>query len=581
MVTERKPFVSTVRTGYYQPPLCCDNNQERRENRCRCPCRYPRKGEVLLEIERLQVETQNQNDVIEAYKKQIDYRDREIQRLGALLAGGRPAAALAKDCCYKNISTLSIDVEKLQSEKMTIQNQLQEVLDSQQNASKKIQKLSERNRLLEQELKEIENVALNVESEANLNILDRDKQNSDLRLKLQQSNIRIKELETLLEVKSLQTGPSSSSASLGSADFTLNTALKQSSEEKRVLYTQLNELRQREQTLLCDYEKLKNKYWKTKLKLSNNHEEVQHDSSRWKDKFAALEESHKTMKSELDFLSDENKQLRESLLRLQRNFTEKDMKISQLESELSLSKKGLNCGGRLKTADSATSAQSSLSVQSAFHRVERERDAAKREVQQLEIERNSLRDKLKLATKSQQEEKAKHEEVILGYSAQIANLEAEKRDLLCGQNSSHTTVQLVREENQDLKKRLKESEDNFSKLKTSHSQLKILQDQTERALTQQQSRLLCSENQLDSAEAKLCEVDGTIENAHKDISKLRGDIKILKASNASLQHENDKLLAELDKKTEKLFVIEAELSNYKTERSGMRDTINRLQKKLE
>ncbi|XP_058833557.1 centrosomal protein of 135 kDa [Topomyia yanbarensis] len=580
---QRKPFVSTVRPGYYQPPKCCDSQQPK--NRCECPCNQPRKTEIMHEIERLQVETKNQTEVIEAYKKQIDYRDREIQRLGALFAGGRPTTALAKDCCYRSVNSLAEDVGKLQEEKVSIQNKLTDAWESQQNASKKIQKLSERNKQLEQELKEIENVALNVESEANLHILDRDRHNSDLQIQLHQSNMRIKELETILEAKSVALTPSSSLASASSMDSVLQNALKQASEEKRALYKQLNELKQREQTFLNDYEKIKTKYSKLKLKLSSqtvHSKENNQDCTELVEMKQKLEDSLNNVKSERDQLSNELKSLRDTNTKLRNEATEKDVRIAQLESEAHLQKKTSTANaGRLRTADSAISAQSSLSVQSAFHRVERERDAAKREAQQLEIERDSLRNKLQLATKSQIDEQTKREEVIISYSSQIAKLEAEKRDLLCGQNSSQTSLHLLREENRELQERLKDVENGFSKLRVSHSQLKMLHEQTERALAQQQNRLMCSENQLGSAEAKLNQVDGTIESATKDIGKLKGDISVLKASNASLQREKDKLLMELDKKTEKLYTVETELSKVKSNTTEMGNTIDRLQKKLE
>ncbi|XP_038107833.1 centrosomal protein of 135 kDa isoform X2 [Culex quinquefasciatus] len=586
---QRKPFVSTVRAGYYQPPKCCDAQAQ--DSKCHCPCNQPRKTDVLHEIERLQAETKNQEEVIDAYKKQIEYRDREIQRLGALFAGGRPAAALAKDCCYRSVNTLNEDVGKLQEEKLAMQNKLSEAMASQESASKKLQKLSERNRQLEHELKEIENVALSVESEANLNILDKERVNSDLQIRLQQSSMRIKELETILEVKS--SGgftPISSSASACSLDSTLQNALKQANEEKRALYKQLNELKQREHALLCDYEKVKAKYSKLKVKLSSqiafgaeNVAGEGADLGELKEKLAGLEDRLREVQEERDRCCGESKRLRDSIAKLRGENTEKDLRITQLESELCLQKKASTSSntGRLRTADSTGSGQTSLSVQAAFHRVERERDAAKREAQQLEIERDSLRNKLKLATKSQIDEQTKHEETIIGYSGQIAKLEAEKRDLLCGQSSSQTTVHLLREENRDLQERLKDVESHFSKLRVAHSQLKILQEQTERALTQHQDRLMCYESQLGSAEAKLNQVDGTIDCANKDIGKLRGDVSVLKASNAALQREKDKLLIELDKKTEKLFTVETELGNLKASKSGMRDTIDRLQRKLE
>ncbi|XP_058457113.1 putative leucine-rich repeat-containing protein DDB_G0290503 [Malaya genurostris] len=575
---QRKPFISTVRPGYYQTPKCCDSQQPK--TRCECPCNQPRKTDIMNEIERLQVETKNQTEVIDAYKKQIDCRDREIQRLGALFAGGRPSTALAKDCCYRSVNSLAEDVDKLQEEKLSIQNKLTDAMESQQNASKKIQKLSERNKQLEQELKEIENVALNVESEANLHILDKNRQNSDLQIKLHQSNMRVKELETILEAKSVAITSSSSTASANSIDSTLQNALRQASEEKRALYKQLNELKQREQTFLDDYEKIKTKYSKLKLKfLNQENNQTYTELVEMKQK---LEESLNSVKTERDQLTNELTLLRDTIAKMKSDATEKDIRLAQLESEIHLLKKtGIATAGRIKTSDSALSAQSSLSVQSAFHRVERERDATKREIQQLEIERDSLRNKLQLATKSQMDERTKHEEKLIGYSTQIAKLETEKRDLLCGQSSSQATLHLLREENQELQDRLKGVEDGFSKLRISHSQLKLLHEQTEKTLSQQQNRLMCSESQLDCAEARLSQVDGTIENATKDIGKLKGDISVLKASNASLQREKDKLLMELDKKTEKLYLAETELSKVKSNTSELRDTIERLQKKFE
>ncbi|XP_062535190.1 centrosomal protein of 135 kDa-like isoform X1 [Armigeres subalbatus] len=583
---QRKPFVSTVRPGQYQPPTCCGG--EKREGKCGGACSPARKTEILHEIEHLQIETKNQEEVIEAYKKQIDCRDREIQRLGALFAGGRPAAALAKDCCYRNVNTLTEDVKGLQEEKTSIQNKLTEALENQQSAGKKIHKLSERNKQLEQELKEIENVALNVESEANLNILNKDRENSDLQIRLQRSNMRIKELETLLAARTSGSTPVSSSASACSLDSTLQNALKQANEEKRALYKQLNELKQREQTFLTDYEKIKSKYSKLKLKISNQIAFVGADSHQndveideLKEKCLSLENSLKHAESNRDLLSKEIMQLRENIIKLNSESVYKTDRIAQLESEQKTIFNQAGVAPRLRTADSAFSGQTSLSVQSAFHRVERERDAARREVQQLEAERDSLRTKLKLATKSQKDEKAKHEETIISYSSKIAKLEAEKRDVLCAQSSSQTTLQMLKDDNRDLQERLQNVESSFKKMKISHSQLKILHEQTERALLQHQNRLICSENQLDSAEAKLTKVDGTIEHAQKDIGKLRGDISVLKASNASLQQEKDKLLMELDKKTEKLYTVEAELSTLKTNKIEMRDTIDRLERKLE
>ncbi|XP_052873031.1 centrosomal protein of 135 kDa [Anopheles cruzii] len=618
---QRKPFISTVRAGAtYQPGSCCELQQKASqpgqpagEMRCRCPCNQVKQVDALHEVERLRVETQNQQGVIDALQHQIDFRDREIHRLSALFAGGRPAAALAKDCCYRGVDVLGQDVDALQQEKLSLQQKLDDAAAAHERMARKLSKMSETNQRLEKELREMENVALKVESEANLNILAENRKSSDLQIKLQQSQLRVNDLEALLAVQyttqrqtTSQTpfgqpdssATSSSCPSVAVLDVALQNALKQATEEKRQLYKQLNELRDREHGLLADYEKLKSKYAKLKQKYAVQdlaHKtgltavasvESQAEIQSWKDQCGALESKLRKVKAERDSHSSEaDRQVR--LVRdLKRESVEKDHELAQLKSELELQRKlsrppTKSGPSRLRTADSAASGQSSLSIQAAIHRVERERDEAKYEVQRLTQERDAVREKLKLATRSQQEELAKHEELIVGQTAQIAKLESERRDLMLGRSSSKSQVQLLNEENRELQERLKEVTASHSKLKVSYSQLKILQEQTERSLTEHQSRLMSSETQLGSTEAKLHRVDSAVEDVQNELGNLRSELSVLRASNSALEREKDKLLIELDKKTEKLFVVEQELSSLKSKRTELQSTIGRMQHKLD
>uniref|UniRef100_A0AAG5DMN2 Uncharacterized protein n=1 Tax=Anopheles atroparvus TaxID=41427 RepID=A0AAG5DMN2_ANOAO len=614
--TQRKPFISTVRPGtFFQPPKCCEQGMQPQglPPTCRCPCNQMKQTDVLHEVERLQVETKNQQGVIDALKHQVNSRDREIRRLGDLFAGGRPAAALAKDCCYRGVDVLGHDVETLQQEKVALQQKLTEAQESHERTARKLTRLSEKNQQLEKELREFENVALKVESEANLNILECDRKNSDLTVKLQQSQLRLRELESLLEVCKSSAGkihqlsdssassPSSSYPSgAGSVDVTLQNALKKAAEEKTQLYKQLNELKERERNILSDYEKVKTKYTKLKQKYAavdqthvshqqqaNAAHESQLELRSLHERCGELEEKLRRMKEERDRFSSEADRQRNTVTQLKRESVEKDHELSELKSELHMHRKTnrpSTCslgGGRLKTAESSVSAHSSLSVQAAIHRIERERDAAKCEAQQLEQERDALREKLKLSTRSQRSELAKHESLIEGYGSQVAKLEAEKRDLLSGQAAAQTKVKLLKEEQREMQERVKELEESYSKLKISYSQLKILQEQTERALTQHQNRLMSSESQLGTAEAKLHRVDMSVEDAQTEISNLRGEISVLRASNAALEREKDKLLMELDKKTETVFTVEAELTSLKAKKKDLQSTIDRMQRKLE
>uniref|UniRef100_A0A182T090 Uncharacterized protein n=1 Tax=Anopheles maculatus TaxID=74869 RepID=A0A182T090_9DIPT len=515
----------------------------------------------------------------------------------------------AKDCCYRDVNELGHDVATLQQEKLSLQQELHQLQESQERTARKLTRLSEKNQQLEEDLRKFENVALKVESEANLNILERDRKNSDLQVKLQQSQLRVRELESLVELcsgsnkvhqLSDSTSASSSSGAGCTSDLTLQNALKHAMEEKRQLYKQLNEWKDREQSLLADFEKIKSKYTRLKQKYSaleqmqlphakSSSTESQVELQSLQYRFTDLEEKLRHMKEERDRYSTDAERQRSVVTQLKRESLEKDHELADLKNELHSQRKlnprpvtaASSGAGRLKTADSIGSVQSSLSVQAAIHRIERERDVAKGEIRQLQQERDALREKLKLSTRSQQSEQTKHDNAIAEYAGQISKLEMEKRELHSGLTASKLNVKLLKEENRELQSRVKELEESYSQLKLSYSHLKILQEQAETALMQYQNRLLCTETQLGTTESKLQHAGSNAEDAQQEVGKLKGEISVLKSSNAALVREKDKLLVELDKKTESLYAVEAELSELKTKRKDLQSTIDRMQRKLE
>lgn len=128
----------------------------------------------------------------------MDSRDREIGRLNSLLVGGRPSSALAKDCCYRGVGTLTEDMQELQKEKSKLQQQLEACLRKQHDAMERAIALDERNRKLANELNDIEQVALSVESEANSSLSTLHKQNFKLKVKVNEQKQYIDQLEDQL-----------------------------------------------------------------------------------------------------------------------------------------------------------------------------------------------------------------------------------------------------------------------------------------------------------------------------------------------------------------------------------------------
>lgn len=105
----------------------------------------------------------------------MESRDNEIARLHKQLTGGRPAAALGRDCCYRGIDTLTEDMKLLQQQLIATKTELSESLEQQHEAKLRAIKLEEEKRKYAQDLKEMEDFALKFQDEANAKLLDKDR----------------------------------------------------------------------------------------------------------------------------------------------------------------------------------------------------------------------------------------------------------------------------------------------------------------------------------------------------------------------------------------------------------------------
>ncbi|CAG9823230.1 unnamed protein product [Phaedon cochleariae] len=133
------------------------------------------------------------------FKTQLHTRDEEIDRLNKLLEGGRTTKVLSKDCCYKNIDnkigSLQDEINSLKRQKNLLQNQLKEATAKQHEAMRRAIHLAERNKQLENEMKDIDQIALAVEAECNDTVKDNAEKVTRLQDKLNESVIKMQNLE--------------------------------------------------------------------------------------------------------------------------------------------------------------------------------------------------------------------------------------------------------------------------------------------------------------------------------------------------------------------------------------------------
>lgn len=133
----------------------------------------------------------------------------------------------------------------------------------------------------------------------------------------------------------------------------------------------------------------------------------------------------------------------------------------------------------------------------------------------------------------------------------------------------------------------------------------MIQEQTENALAEHQSRLSHSEAQLVHAESRLGMVDSSRSQVCHEIGELKADIVILRTNNTNLLKEKEKLSVsissknerrgrfidekcnfpffqhELEKKTEKIFQLESRIDELKNSQMELESQILMTNRQLE
>lgn len=124
----------------------------------------------------------------------------------------------------------------------------------------------------------------------------------------------------------------------------------------------------------------------------------------------------------------------------------------------------------------------------------------------------------------------------------IRKLENERRDLVVSQCTDRSNLSQLEEECHLLKEKLRAVQTELNSQKANYNQLKMLHEQTDRALTEAQNKVL-------RAETELHELHSRMQNSHresavyeKEIAKLQGDIEVMKKHLSKIDREKDELV---------------------------------------
>lgn len=617
--------------------LCAETQSSRNKNKKKdfetnfskiCVCNNTRTTNPEKDINNLaekilllEVKNEELCDEIVLLKNQVEHRDNEIIRLNILLEGGRPLAAISKDCCKPStdsqIQSLIKELREIETENETLKKDVQTGLEKQHEAMLRALTLAEKYKVLQEELKKVDLLALKVEEDANKKISILTNENNILQTKVDSLHVRNLELEK--QISSYQIRENSATArkleDFLESNNKENEKLKLENinllQQNKKLQEKLSTLNKSSHSDHIECTKCPSKYELQSLleeerkkyekyiiniqeKMTNTIDDFNKHLNICKDKQSSNNaRSHETefirdlhtrlceSEQKILMLKKENDEYKHDLIYQQKSNKEnyKDV-INQLNNEnADLSKENMALNQQLSVYKNMHSVRHSNSGDNSKKEIEKYRDKIKEMVHEIEILRKDKKE-YNFRYREAMDLVDKYKRDLILKQKEIEHLEEENSSYKKTNRTGRASADHLKEECNFLREQIKNLQSDVIKEKTLSSQIKNIQIETERSTNDIQNELLSTQKKLSLSRNTIETLENKCKELQSEIISLRNDKSNLIDSIKKVDQERDKLIMELDHKTERLDVFEEKLKSATYETSKLENEISELKRKL-
>lgn len=489
--------------------------------------------ELQLEVTELQEKLEISESGMKNYSKQVELRDKEIERLMLALDGGRSHEVISLESRSKSneklIAHLNLQVEYLQQTNKELENRIQDLLDTKQNVTSEVVHLSNKNEELCQELNEIDHLAQQLERHKEIVLETADKEIGEAKKEIERKDGEIQDLEeTIARLKSdlcscRRQNERLSEELFGKTDDkeNLEVLLNQLEQEKQKLMEKNENFEIKERELVLEIERMRLEYGialgdKSPSRLDAFVKTLEDDRDYYKRELEYLQKMIKRRPSpsrrtpekseDLRLVTRERDELQSMLDRFEKHMIEIQSNVKLLTAErdrLSIlyeqSQSELN---RLRRE-----AKHNLVSQS---HVEEERAVAMTDFRRLMAEKESLKEKIKIQQETANLEKSKMQHDISELENNIHEFELERCEL-------KSTISILKERINSLENELKlksnklaQTSDDSSQFKAELCSLQLLNEQLQRSVEDLQHRLSLKKDELQSAREEIIKLEEEI-----------------------------------------------------------------------
>ncbi|XP_068536474.1 centrosomal protein of 135 kDa isoform X3 [Anas acuta] len=533
--------------------------------------------ELQLEVTELQEKLEISESGMKNYSKQVELRDKEIERLMLALDGGRSHEVISLESRSKSneklIAHLNLQVEYLQQTNKELENRIQDLLDTKQNVTSEVVHLSNKNEELCQELNEIDHLAQQLERHKEIVLETADKEIGEAKKEIERKDGEIQDLEeTIARLKSdlcscRRQNERLSEELFGKTDDkeNLEVLLNQLEQEKQRLMEKNENFEIKERELVLEIERMRLEYGialgdKSPSRLDAFVKTLEDDRDYYKRELEYLQKMIKRRPSpsrrtpekseDLRLVTRERDELQSMLDRFEKHMIEIQSNVKLLTAERD----------RLSVLYEQSQSELNRLRREAKHNlvsqshVEEERAVAMTDFRRLMAEKESLKEKIKIQQETANLEKSKMQHDISELENNIHEFELERCEL-------KSTISILKERINSLENELKlksnklaQTSDDSSQFKAELCSLHQLKDM----LSSRDREISSLHRQLDASHMELAETGRVKEMALKENRRLQDDL-------ATMTRENQAVSTELEDAIREKEEMKTRVHNYITE----------------
>ncbi|XP_023614069.1 centrosomal protein of 135 kDa isoform X4 [Myotis lucifugus] len=571
--------------------------------------------ELQQEVHQLQEKLAMMESGLRDYSKQIELREREIERLSNALDGGCSSDILSLETKNKTnekiIAHLNIQVDFLQQANKDLEKHIQDLMETKETVTTEVVNLSNKNEKLCQELTEIDQLAQQLERHKEEVLETADKELGEAKKEIKRNISEMRNLEETMAKLQLELNLCHKEKERLSDELLirsdLETVVHQLEQEKQRLSKKIESFGDTERELTLEVERMRLEHGikrrdKSPSRLDTFLKGIEEERDFYKKELERLQhiiqrrscsinysahEKASTFKmlekgdynSEIHLITRERDELQHMLERFEKHMEDIQANVKLLTAERDKLSVLYHEAQEELSSLRQESTQSTVS-HNVVSLMEKEKEVAISDLRRVIAEKEALKDKLKsfqemsLFGKSELEKTIEH---LTYVNHQLENENCElKSKMLIMKESMESLENKAKFQAQKLSHVAGDS----SLHKTEMNSLRIVNEQLQRSLDDYQHRLSIQRGELESAEAQIKMLEENIGKLHLKMTSQDQEAHVMKKTIGVIDKEKDFLQETVDEKTEQIANLEENLANKEKAIAQMKITFSEYESSL-